>query len=149
MITHNMMNYDLHHIIKSSHSASTKISQPQQKLKLYQSMMKFISLNFGFFIETRNCIQDEVAVKSTFALLTVPNSRLFSLDKLVQSLTDTKFSLLDNFYRGNTDDEQKLLMKEGDFAYSYVDSFSKLGDLSLPSLKNRENSLKNNKNDLN
>ena len=131
VIDHNMMNYDLHHIIKSLHSASTKISQPQQKLKLYQSMMKFRALNFGFFIQTRNCNQDEVAVKITFALLTVPNSRLFSLDKLVQSLTDTKFSLLDNFYRGNTDEERKLLMKKGDFPYSYVDSFSKLDDLSL------------------
>ena len=67
-----------------------------------------------------------------------------SLDKLVQSLPDTNFSLLDHFYRGYTVEQRKLLKKKGNFLYSHVDSFTKLSDLSLPSLKNWKNSLKDN-----
>ena len=47
VIAHNMMNYDLHHIVKSLHSASqsTKIEV------IPTNDEKFIALNFGIFIE--------------------------------------------------------------------------------------------------
>ena len=65
-----------------------------------------------------------------------------SLDKLLQSLLDIKISLPDHFYQGYTDEQRKLLKKKGNFSYLNVDSSSKLNDLSLPSLKNWKNSLK-------
>ena len=71
-----------------------------------------------------------------------------SLNKLVQNLPDNKFSLLNHSYQGYTDDQRKLLKKKGNFPYSYVDSFSKLNERSLPSLKNWKNSLKNNQIDV-
>ena len=48
VIAHNMMNYDLHHIVKSLHlaSQSTKIEV------IPTNDEKFIALNFGVFIET-------------------------------------------------------------------------------------------------
>ena len=57
-IAHNMMNYDLHHIVKSLHSASksTKIEV------IPTNDEKFIALNFGVFIETQKPKRDEVPV---------------------------------------------------------------------------------------
>ena len=52
-----------------------------------------------------------------------------------------KFSLLDSFFRGYTED-QRALLKKGKFLYSYVDSFIKLNDSTLPSLEKWKNTLK-------
>ena len=144
VIVHNMMNYDLHHIEHALHSASqsTKIEV------IPTNDEKFIALNFGVFIETRKRKRDEVAVYEYHRFIDSFKFMPCSLDKLVQSLTDTKFSLLDHFYRGYTDEQRKLLKKKGNFPYSYVDSFTKLSDLSLPSLKNWKNSLKDNQIDV-
>ena len=103
-----------------------------------------IALNFGVFIETIKRKRDEVAVYEY--LLFIDNFKFMTcrLDKLVQSLPDTKFSLLDQFYQGYTDEQRKLLKKKRNFPYSYVDSFSKLNGLSLRSLENWKNSLKDN-----
>ena len=138
------MNYDLHHIVHALHSASqsTKIEV------IPTNDEKFIALNFGVFIETRKRKRDEVAVYEYHRFIESFKFMPCSLDKLVQSLTDTKFSLLDHFYRGYTDEQRKLLKKKGNFPYSYVDSFTKLRDLSLPSLKNWKNSLKDNQIDV-
>ena len=135
-----MMNYDLHHIVKSLHSASqsTKIEV------IPTNDEKFIALNFGVFIDTRKRKRDEVAVYEYLRFIDSFKFMPCSLGKLVQSLPDTKFSLLDNFFRDYTDEQRKLLKKKGNFPYSYVDSFTKLSDLSLPSLTNWKNSLKDN-----
>ena len=144
VIAHNMMNYDLHNIVKSLHSASqsTKIEVIPTKDE------KFIALNFGVFIATRKRKRDEVAVYEYLRFIDSFKFMPCSLNKLVQSLPDTKFSLLDHFYRGYTDEQRKLLKKKGNFPYSYVESFTKLSDLSLPSLMNWKNSLKDNQIDV-
>ena len=144
VIAHNTMNYDLHHIVKSSHSASqsTKIEV------IPTNDEKFIALNFGVFIETRKRKRDELTVYEYLCFIDSFKFMPCSLDKLVQSLPDNKFSLLDHFYEGYTDEQQKLLKKNGNFPYSYVDSFSKLNELSLPCLKNWKNSLKDNQIDV-
>ena len=103
---------------------------------------KFIALNFGVFIETRKCRRDELAVYEYLRFIDSFKFMPCSLDKLIQSLPVNKFSLLDHFYQGYTDEQRKLLKKKGNFPYSYVDSFSKLNELSLPCLKNWKNSLK-------
>ena len=132
MIAHNMMNYDLHHIVKSLHSASqsTKI----EVIPINDE--KFIALNFGIFIETRKSKHDALAVYEYFRFIDYFKLMPCSLDKIVQGLPETKFCLLDHFYQGYTDKQRKLLKKKGNFPYSFVDSFSKLNNLSLPSLKN-------------
>ena len=139
VIAHNMMNYDLNHIVKlHSASQSTKIEV------IPTNDEKFFALNFGVFIETRKRKRDEVAVYEYLRFIDSFKFMPCSLDKLVQSLPDSKFSLLEHFYWGYTDEQRKLLKKKGNFPYSYVDSFAKLSDLSLPSLKNWKNSLKDN-----
>ena len=140
-----MMNYDLHHIVKSLHSASqsTKIEV------MPTNDEKFIALNFGVFIKTRKRKRDEVPVYEYLRFIDSFKFKPCSLDKLVKSLPDTKFSLLDDFYRSCTDEQRKLWKKKGNFPYSHVDSFSKLNDLSLPSQENWKNSLKDNQIDVN
>ena len=139
-----MMNYDLHHIVKSLHSASqsTKIEV------IPTNDEKFIALNFGVFIEMRKRKRDEVAVYEYLRFIDSFKFMPCSLDKMVQSVPETKFSLLDHFYRVYTDEQRKLFKKKGNFSYSYVDSFTKLSDLSLPSLENWKNSLKDNQIDV-
>ena len=58
VIANNMMDYDLHHIVKSLHSASqsTKIEV------IPTNDEKFIALNFGVFMETRKRKSDDLAV---------------------------------------------------------------------------------------
>ena len=138
-----MMKSDLHHIVKSLHSASQST-----KIEVIPTDDEFIALNFGVFIETRKRKRDEVAVYKYLRFIDSFKFMPCSLDKLVQNLSDTKFSLLDHFYRGYTDKQRKLLKKKGNFPYSNVDSFIKLSDLSLPSLKNWKNSLKYNQIDV-
>ena len=106
-----MMNSDLHHIVKSLHSASqsTKIEV------IPTNDEKFIAHNFGVFIETRKRKRDEVAVYEYLRLIDSFKFMPCSLDKLVQSLHDKKFSLLDHFYRGYRDEQRKLLKKKGIF----------------------------------
>ena len=57
VIAQNMMNYDLHHIVKSLHSAS----QSTEIEVIPTNDEKSIALNFGVFIETRKRKRDEVA----------------------------------------------------------------------------------------
>ena len=144
VIARNMMNYDLHHIVKSLHTASesTKIEV------IPTNDEKFIALNFGVFIETRKRKQDEVTVYEYMRFIDSFKFMPCSLDKIVQTLPHNKFSILDNFYRGYTTEQRNLLKKKGSFPYSYVNDFSKLRELSLPSLENWKNSLKDNKIDV-
>ena len=122
----------------------------RQKLKSYQPMMRSLLhsvLAFSLKRETqawRSCrVTKYLRFTDSFKFIA------WSLDNLVQSLIDTRFSLLDNFYRGYTDEKQKLLMKKVNCSNSYVDPYSKLSNLSLPSLKNWKNSLKDNQIDVN
>ena len=128
VIAHNMMNYDLHHIVKSLHTASesTKIEV------IPTNDEKFIALNFGVFIETRKRKRDEVTVYEYMRFIDSFKSMPCSLDKIVQTLPHNKFSILDNFYRGYTTEQRNLLKKKGSFPYSYVNDFRKLRELSLP-----------------
>ena len=138
VIAHNMMNYDLHHIVMSLHTASesTKIEV------IPTNDEKFIALNFGVFIETRKRKRDEVTVYEYMRFIDSFKFMPCSLDKIVQTLPHDKFSILDNFYRGYTTEQRNLLKKRGSFPYSYVNDFRKLRELSLPSLENWKNSLK-------
>ena len=117
MSAQKMMNYDLHHIVKSLHSASqsTKIQV------IPTNDEKFIALNFGVCIETRKRKRDDVPVYEYLRIIDSFKFMPCSLDKLVQSLPGTKFSLLDHFFRSYTEKQAKLLKKKEKFADSYVD----------------------------
>ena len=140
------MNYDLHHIVKSLQSANSR-----QKLKSYHPMMRSLLHSISAFLSKRGNAsgkRDELTVYENLCFIDSFKFTPCSLDKLVQSFSDNKFSLLDHFYQGYTDEQQKLLKKNGNFPYSHVDSFSKLNELSLPCLKNWKNSLKDNQIDV-
>ena len=109
MIANNMINYDLHHFVNYLHSASqsTKIEVRPTNDE------KFIALIFGLFIERRKSKRDEVAVNGYLRFIDSFKFMPCRLDKLVQSLTDTKFSLRDHFYPGYTNEQRKLFKKKG------------------------------------
>ena len=109
MIAHNMFNYDLHHIVNYLHSASqsTKIEVKPTNDE------KFIALIFGLFIERRKRKRDEVAVYEYLPFIDSFKFMPCSLDKLVQSLPDAKFSLLDHFCPRYTNEQRKLFEKKG------------------------------------
>ena len=136
----NMMNY-LHHIVKSIHTASrtTKFDVTATNDE------KFIALNFGIFMENRKRKRGEVIVHENLRFIDSFKFMPCSLEKLVETLPENKFSLLDSFFRGYTEDQRALLKKKGNFQYSYVDSFIKLNDATLHSLEKWKKGLRENK----
>ena len=134
------MKYDLNHIVKSLHQASQST-----KIEVKPTIdEKSIAINFGGFIEMRKRKRYKVAVYEFLCFLESLKFMLCSLDKQVQNLPNTKCSLLDDIYRDHTDKHQKLVKKKGSFLYSD----RKLSDVSLPSLKQCKNILKDNQIDV-
>ena len=124
VIAHNMMNYELHHIVKTLHSATANV-----KIEVIPTNdEKFIALNYGVYIETRRRKRDEFAIYEYLRFIDSFKFMPSSLSKLVQTLPHDKFTILDKFYRGYSH-ERELLKHKGNFPYSYVDSFDKLNDL--------------------
>ena len=107
IVAHNMMDYDMHHIVKALHSASqdTKINV------IPTNDEKFIALNFGVHIETKKRKTIEVTVYEYLRFIDSFQFMPGSLDKLIQTLPADKFTILDNFYRGYSADQRKLLRK--------------------------------------
>ena len=136
-----MMNYDLHNIVKAIHTAS----QTTKFDVIATNDEKFIALNFGIFMEKRKRKRGEGTPHEYLRFIDSFKFMPCSLEKLVETLPENKFSLLDNFFRGYTEDQRALLKKKGNFPYSYVDSFNKLNDATLPSSEKWKNSLKENK----
>ncbi|XP_075241649.1 uncharacterized protein LOC142336624 [Convolutriloba macropyga] len=144
VIAHNMMNYDLHHIVKTLHSATANV-----KIEVIPTNdEKFIALNYGVYIETRRRKRDEVAIYEYLRFIDSFKFMPRSLIKLVQTLPHDKFTILDNFYHGYSHEQRELLKHKGNFSYSYVDSFDKLNDLELPGIRHWKNSLKDNSIDI-
>ena len=144
VIAHNMMNYDLHHIVKTLHSATANV-----KIEVIPTNdKKFIALNYGVYIETRRPKRDEVAIYKYLRFIDSFKFMPSSLSKLVQTLPHDKFTILDNFYRGYSHEQRELLKHKGNFPYSYVDSFEKINDLELPGIRHWKNSLKDNSIDI-
>ena len=144
VIAHNMMNYDLHHIVKTLHSATANL-----KIEVIPTNdEKFIALNYGVYIETRRRKRDEVAIYEYLRFIDTFKFMPSSLSKLVQTLPHEKFTILDSFYCGYSHEQRELLKHKGNFPYSYVDSFEKLNDLELPGIRHWKNSLKDNSIDI-
>ena len=62
-----MMNYDLHHIVKTLHSASENVKIDVSPI----DDEKFVALNYGVYIERRKRKRDEVLYTSTCVSLIV------------------------------------------------------------------------------
>ena len=71
-----------------------------------------------------------------------------SLSKLIETLPQDEFSILDNFYCGYSQEQRELLKQKGNFPYSFVNSFEKLTDHELPKLRHWKNSLMGNSIDI-
>ena len=108
IIAHNMMNYDLHHIVKAIHTAS----QTTKFDVIATNDEKFIALNFGIFMEKRKRKRGEVTVHEYLRFIDSFKFMPCRLEKLVETLPENKFSLLDNFLRGYTEDQRALLKKK-------------------------------------
>ena len=107
IIAHNMMNYDLHHIVKAIHTAS----QTTKFDVIATNDEKFIALNFGIFMEKRKRKRCEVSVHEYLRFIDSFKFMPCSLEKLVETLPENKFSFLDSFFRGYTEDQRALMKK--------------------------------------
>ena len=80
VIAHNMMNYDLHHIVKTLHSASENV-----KIDVIPTNdKKFIALNYGVYIERRKRKRDEVFVYEYLRFIVTFKFMPNSFSKLVK-----------------------------------------------------------------
>ena len=93
VIEHNLMRkYDLHHIVKRLHSASENVNIDV----IPTNDEKFTAMNYGVYIETRKRKRDKVFVYEYLRFIDSFKFMPSSLSKLVQTLPDDKFSILDN-----------------------------------------------------
>ena len=108
IIAHNMMDYDLHHIVKAIHIASgtTKFDVIAIKDE------KFIALNFCIFTEKRKRKRGEVTVREYLRFIDRFIFMPCSLENPVKTLPENKFSLLDSFFCGYTENQRTLLKKK-------------------------------------
>ena len=130
IFVHNVMNSGKHRIVKAFHSAS----QDTKIIVIPINDEKFIALNFEVHIETKKRKTNEVFVIEYLRFIASFQFMPVSLEKLIQTLPADKFTILDNFYRGYSADQRKLLRKKGSFHFSYVGSFKKLSETSLPNI---------------
>ena len=100
-----MMNYNLHHIVKTLNSASKNV-----KIAVIPTNdEKFIALNYGVYIERRKRKRDEVFVYEYLRFFDSFRFIPSSLSKLVETLPHDKFSISDNFYRGYSQEQREFL----------------------------------------
>ena len=100
-----MMKYDLYHIVKTLHSATENV-----KIEVIPTNDEnFIALNYGLYIESRSRKRDEVAIYDYLRYIDSFKFMPSSLSKLVQTLPQDKFTILDNFYRGYSHEQRELL----------------------------------------
>ena len=105
------MNYDLHHIVKTLHSATANV-----RIEVIPTNdEKFIALNYVVYIETRKRKRDKVAIYEYLRFIDSFKFMPSSLSKLVQTLPHDKFTFLDNFYRGYSHEQRELLKHKGNF----------------------------------
>ncbi|XP_072400401.1 uncharacterized protein [Diabrotica undecimpunctata] len=118
---HNLTNYDSHLFI-------TKLAQNNEKIDVIaQTKEKYISFTKLLLVD-RGDLERNIYLKLRF----VDSFRFLphSLDNLSKTLNDNQCLELQKYCRSN--EEFGLLRQKGVFPYSYLDNFSKLGEVSLP-----------------
>ncbi|XP_072389463.1 uncharacterized protein [Diabrotica undecimpunctata] len=118
---HNLTNYDSHLFI-------TKLAQNNEKIDVIaQTKEKYISFTKLLLVD-RGDLERNIYLKLRF----VDSFRFLphSLDNLSKTLNDNQCLELQKYCRSN--EEFGLLRQKGVFPYSYLDNFSKLDEVSLP-----------------
>ncbi|XP_072400352.1 uncharacterized protein [Diabrotica undecimpunctata] len=118
---HNLTNYDSHLFI-------TKLAQNNEKIDVIaQTKEKYISFTKLLLVD-RGDLEQNIYLKLRF----VDSFRFLphSLDNLSKTLNNNQCLELQKYCRSN--EEFGLLRQKGVFPYSYLDNFSKLGEVSLP-----------------
>nr|WP_253308882.1 DNA polymerase [Rickettsia endosymbiont of Ceutorhynchus assimilis] len=133
---HCMSNFDSHLFVK-------ELAQENERLDVIpQNKERYISF-------TKHVLVDKIPLdqsgkqKQVFLKLRFLDSFRFmasSLDKLSQNLKPEQCREVRNFFPA--EDEFQIIRQKGVFPYSYVDSFSKLDDIKLPSIDGFYNDLR-------
>ena len=132
IIAHILSGYDLHHVVKSLHHCN-----PNNKFsKTPQTDENYISFSFKVWI--KDIVTKNQNVIPRYEELRFIDSLRFmqsSLDKLVQSLPEDSFDILDNHFEYCDQNDVKLLHGKRFYPYSYLDTFRKFKLKKLPPKK--------------
>ena len=122
IIAHNLSGYDLHHVVKSLHHCN-----PNNKFSIIpQTDENYISFSFKVWIkDIVNKNQNVIPIYEELRFIDSLRFMQSSLDKLVQSLPEDSFDILDNHFEYCDQNDVKLLHGKGFYHYSYMDTFRK------------------------
>ena len=131
VIAHNLRNYDLHHVCLalSDCEVGTTIHV------IPNTEEKFVSLSMGVFV--KSFTNKRGVVVKVYEYLRFIDSLKFmnsSLEKLVDNMPRDKFKLLRNHFSNKSQEQIDLICKKGFYPYSYMSSFEKFNEETLPPL---------------
>ena len=128
IFAHNLQNYDMHHLIK--HLQFAQNSSTFSVLPL--NTEKYISLSIG--VKVDEYITKTNQVKPLYEYFRFLDSYKFmnaSLETLAKNLPREKFAYLDGYFFDQGEDVN-LLCQKGFYPYSYMDSFERFQEKTLP-----------------
>ena len=141
VVSHNIQNYDLHHICLALQSC-----EPTTTVSVIPSTdEKYISMNFGVLVETIT-LDDGKVIKKYENLRFIDSFKMMnsSLEKLVDILPRDRFGILASVFPNLSSTELKLLQQKRYYPYSYVSGREKFSQKSLPPLNEWRNTLEGN-----
>lgn len=141
IVAHNLSNYDMHHLCRALHASDEK-----NILRIIPNTdEKYISLTLSVHIRTYTRKDGkETSIYENMRFIDSCRFMPSSLDKLVSYLPPDGFKIInDHFSSTNALGDIELLHKKGFYPYSYMDSFDKFKEKTLPPLPEWKNTLKN------
>ena len=138
IIAHNLSHYDLHHLCNALHNCHSR-----NKFTIIPNTDEtYIILTLKVFIEERPGRKNRlIQVYEDLRFLDSFRFMNTSLEKLVDSLPDDSFRILDKHFEDYQTSDVKLLHGKGFYPYSYIDSFDRFKESKLPPLSSWINSL--------
>ncbi len=131
VLAHNAMGYDIHYVLKA-----LKDRNPKNTISVIPSTdEKFIALSYGVWI--KDYIDKKGNPQSVYENLRFLDSYKFmtsSLQTLCENLPKEKFKILSSCFP-DAGENISFLQTKGFYPYSYVNSFEKFQERSLPPLE--------------
>ena len=136
VIGHNIQNYDLHHIC-----LSTQECERTRTVKVMQSTdEKYKTIVLGVKVGSFETAHKNLVSICKY-LRFVDKSFSGSLEKLVETLSDSVFAVMESMFADIPHSEHHLLKQKGYYPYSYMNDISKFADQELPPLEMWKNIL--------
>ena len=138
VVAHNLRQFNLHHLCNSLHKR-----HPRNRFTIIPNTNEtYISLTLKVFIE-EHLDQKNRLIQAYEDLQFLDSFRIMNslLEKLVESLPEEDYKILDQHFEKYLSSDIKLLHGKRFHQYSYMDSFDRFKESKLPPLNNWINSL--------